>query len=153
MNTVCGTLRLVVKMRKLHLDSEKSKEVYKLCEKNIKCKCCYNNIFEVVTMYMSNFRAGKWKVAYGYVEVMPMLYCRHCFILDDKGTVVDPTIFTQSEPPLEREYLVMFVFDDTDEYLTAIESDDLMPALEKYLREQDKQAIEWAKNNGLILVG
>ena len=140
-------------MKKHQLNIEQSKAVYEHCKQHLQVKHCYNNVFEVVTDYISNFRADKWKVAYGYVEVMVGLYCRHCFILDEHGTVIDPTIYTQNEPPLQREYYVMFAFDDVDEYLTAVESDDYMPALDKYLREQDRKAQQWAKESGIVLVG
>ena len=140
-------------MKKHQLNIEQSKAVFEHCKQHLQMKHCYNNVFEVVTDYMSNFRSGKWKIAYGYVECTPLLYCRHCFILDENGTVIDPTIYTQSKPPLQREYYVMYTFDDVDEYLAAVENDDLMPALDKYLREQDRQAQQWANENGVMFIG
>lgn len=140
-------------MKKHKLDAELSQEVYEYFKEHIQVKSCYNNIFNILTLSNKTFREGKWKVAYGYTEVMPLVYCRHCFILDEYGTVIDPTIYTQSEPPLQREYYVMYVFDDADEYLNAIESDNLMPALDRFLREQDKQAQMWAIKNNMIFVG
>ena len=140
-------------MRKYYLDIEKSKEVYDYFKDNIKVKECYNNIFNVFTLSPKTFRDGKWKIAYGYVEVMPLLYCRHCFILDENDKIIDPTTFAQPEPQLNREYYITTIFDNTDEYLSAIESDNLMPALDKYLKEQDKQAQQWAKNNGVLFIG
>ena len=139
-------------MRKHNLDLVQSKEVYENCKRHIQIKHCYNNVFEVVTDYMRKFRLGKWKIAYGYTEVMAGLYCRHCFILDEHNKVIDPTIYAQKEQP-NREYYVMAIFDDVDEYLAAIESEDYMPALVKTLREQDKQAQQWANENGILLVG
>ena len=139
-------------MLKHALDLEQSKVVFEHCEKHLKQKHCYNNVFEVTTDYTSNFRAGKWRVAYGYTEVMTGLYCRHCFILNEGGEVIDPTIFCQTEQR-DRAYYTMFVFEDYDEYLTAIEGENYMPALDKYLREQDRQAQKWAKENGIIFVG
>ena len=140
-------------MRNLQLDIETSKEVYDYFKSQIKVKECYNNVFNIFTLSPKTFRDGKWKIAFGYTEVMPLLYCRHCFIIGENGKVIDPTIYTQSNPQLNRDYYVMAVFDDTDEYLNAIESDDLMPALDKHLRVQDKQAQEWAKENGMIFIG
>lgn len=142
-------------MKKHTFNVELSREVYNHCEGYIKPKHCYNNIFEVVTDYIEKFRSdkNKWKVCYGFTEVMLGLYCRHCFILDEHGEVIDPTIFTHKEPPLEREYYTMYVFEDVDEYLTAIEENDLMPALDKYLREQDMKAQKWAIEQGIILIG
>lgn len=140
-------------MRKHKLNIELSREVYEYFKDCIKGKECYNNVFNVFDLSNRTFREGKWKIAYGYMEVMAGLYCRHCFILDENGAVIDPTIFTHDELLSEREYYTMFVFDDVDEYLTAIESNDLMPILDKYLREQDKEAHLWAKEQGIILVG
>ena len=139
-------------MRKCQLDIEKSREVYEYFKDNIKVKECYNNVFKVFELSQKTFRDGKWKIAYGYVEVMAGLYCRHCFILDENGKVIDPTIFAQTEQRLQREYYVMAVFDDVDEYLTAIMNDDCMPALDKYFREQDKKAQKWAIDNGIIFI-
>ena len=140
-------------MRKLNLDKIKSKEFYDYFKDNIKMKECYNNVFNVFTLCPKTFREGKLKVAYGYTEVMPLLYCRHCFIIDENDKVIDPTIYAQSEPNLDRDYYVMFVFEDTDEYLNAIESDNLMPALDKFLRVQDIEAQQWARENGIIFMG
>lgn len=140
-------------MRRYEFDIDKSKEVYEYFKDEIKIKECYNNIFNVFTLSPKTFREGKWKVAYGYVEVMAGLFCRHCFIIDENDKVIDPTNFAQENPPLDRTYYVMAVFDDADEYLSAIEQNDLFPALDKYLREKDKQAHLWARENGVILAG
>lgn len=142
----------MIEMRKCKLNIETSKEVYDYFKDIIKVKECYNNVFSVFEMNIKNFRDGKWKVAYGYVEVMAGLYCRHCFIIDEHGAVIDPTIFAQTEPPFEGEYYVMCAFDDVDEYLNAIEENDLMPALNKYLLVQDIKAQKWAKDNGIIFI-
>lgn len=138
-------------MRKYQLDLIQSKAVYDHCKRHIQIKHCYNNVFEVVTDYISNFRTGKWQVAYGYTEVMTGLYCRHCFILDEHGKVIDPTIYAQSEQQ-DREYYVMAVFDDVDEYFDAIEKEHYMPALERHLQEQDNKACQWASENGIIFI-
>lgn len=140
-------------MIKYQLDFDKSKEVYEYCKQHLEMKMCYNNIFECVTDYMSNFRSGKWKVAYGFTSVMANVYCRHCFIIDENNNVIDPTIFTKSEQSKDTDFYVMFVFDDVDEYLSAIENDNYMPALENYLKDKDKQAFLWAHENGIVLIG
>ena len=139
------------KMRQYNLNFEQSKAVYERCKQYIKVNHCYNNIFEVVTDYMSNFRSGKWKIAYGYTGTIPLVYCRHCFILDENEEVIDPTIFAQPDQS-DREYFVMATFEDVDEYITAIENEGCYPALNKYLREQDIQAFKWAKENSIILI-
>lgn len=140
-------------MRKYQLDYEKSKEVYEKCKPHIHFKECYNNVFNVVTDYISTFRSSEWKVAYGFVEVMAKLYCRHCFIIDENGKAIDPTICTNTDPNTQREYLVMRTFDDIEEYFTAIEQENYFPALDKYLLANSIQAREWANKNGIILTG
>lgn len=139
-------------MIKYQLDYDKSKEVYEYFKDAIKIKECYNNIFNILTLSNKTFREGKWKVSYGYTEVMPLVYCRHCFILDEKDKVIDPTLFAGSEQP-HRQYCVMYVFDDVDKYLNAIENDNLMPALNGYLKEYEKTAHEWALTQGIVLIG
>lgn len=144
-----------MKMRKCQLDIEKSQEVYDYFKDIIEIKKCYNNVFSVFELSPKHFREGKWKVAYGYAEVMAGLYLRHCFILDEHGAVIDPTAFAKADPQLQREhreYYVMAVFDDVDEYLTAIEENDYMPALERYLFVQDVKAHHWAKEKGIVFV-
>lgn len=140
-------------MKKHTLNVELSREVYEHFKDYIKIKECYNNVFTVFEYNPKPFREGKWKIAYGYFEVMAALYCRHCFILDEHDAVIDPTIFANSEPQAQREYYVMAVFDDMDEYLTAIEENDCMPALNKHFLASDIKAQLWAKENGVIFVG
>ena len=139
-------------MRRATLDVEKSREVYEYFKDYIKVKECYNNVFNVFDLSNKTFREGKWKIAYGYTEVMAGLYCRHCFILDENDRVIDPTLFVQTDPPLTRDYYVMTVFTNIDDYLCAIEDNDLYLALDKPLRKQDQQAQQWARNNGLIFI-
>lgn len=140
-------------MRKCFLDYDKSKAVYENCKQYIEIKKCYNNVFQVVTDYISQFRNGELKVAYGYVETMAGVYCRHCFIIDENSKVIDPTIHTNTDPNFYRTYLITKAFDDVDEYLNAIENENYMPALDIYLANETKQAQKWATNNGYILIG
>lgn len=140
-------------MRKCQLDIEKSHEVYEYFKENIKVKQCYSNVYNVFELSPKTFREGKWEIAYGYVEALAGVYCRHCFILDEHGKAIDPTVFAQTEPLLQSEYYVMAVFDDMDEYLTAIVENDYMLALDKYFKEQDRQAQQWAREKGIIFIG
>lgn len=140
-------------MDRYELNIEQSKRVYEECKPYIEFKMCYNNVFHCVTDFNGKFRSGKWKVAYGYVETMAGVYCRHCFIIDENNKVIDPTIFTNTDTNYHRTYLLLKAFDDVDEYLAAIEWDNLMPALEGYLQDDTKEAYKWAENKGYILIG
>lgn len=139
-------------MKKHLLDVETSRAVYNNCKPFLQAKMCYNNVFNVVTEYISDFRSGKYKVAYGYMSVFGSVLCRHCFIIGEDDRVIDPTIFVGSTSA-DREYYSMMIFDDIDKYFEAIESDEYYPALERYLRERNKAAWKWAKTNNKILTG
>lgn len=136
-----------------NLDIEKSKAVFEYCKSRLAMKECYNNIFKVVTDYISKFRNDEWKVAYGYVTVFENVMCRHCFIIDEKGEVIDPTIFTTPHIDTDRQYITMKIFDDIDDYFNAIEQENYFPALDKTLRENAVQTQKWANENGYILTG
>lgn len=140
-------------MRKHELDVEQSKAVYEYCKSRLAMKECYNNVFNVVTDYISNFRSGKWYVAYGYVTVFENVMCRHCFIIAENGKVIDPTIFTTPHLDTDRQYITMKIFDDIDEYFDEIEKADYYPALDMYMRKYTVQAEKWAIENGFILTG
>lgn len=140
-------------MDRYELNIEQSKRVYEECKPYIEFKMCYKNVFHCVTDFNSKFRSGEWKVAYGYVEAIAGVYCRHCFIIDENNKVIDPTIFTNTDTNYHRTYLLLKAFDDVDEYLAAIEWDNLMPALEGYLQDDTKEAYKWAENKGYILIG
>ncbi len=138
-------------MRFLSLDSEKSKAVYTRLRKVIEPKMCYNNVFHVVSHYQEKFFTGEWKVAYGFVSSAHPVFCRHCFLLDG-GAVIDPTVFASGNPTEGRKYYVTKVFDELEEYLDAIAGEDNMPALERFLLEQDAAAIQIAIENGLLFI-
>lgn len=140
-------------MDRYELNIEQSKRVYEECKPYIELKMCYNNVFHCVTDFISKFRSGKWKVAYGYVETMAGVLVRHCFIIDEHDKVIDPTVCTITDPDYNKAYLLLKAFDDVDEYLTAIEQDKFMPALENYLKDDTKEAYKWAENKGYILIG
>lgn len=137
---------------KHNLNIDKSKEVYNHCKPLIQSKMCYNNVFHVVTEYISKFRTCEWKAAYGYMTVFDNILCRHCFIIDENEKVIDPTIF-YGQLNTDREYYSMKVFDDVDIYFEAIENENYYPALDRYLYEETKKSNEWANENGFILTG
>lgn len=140
-------------MRKYELDAEKSKSVFDYCKHALLVKECYNNVFKVFDCCNGNFYDGKWKVAYGYVSSVRNILCRHCFIIDENGKAIDPTIYTQNKARTDREYYAFKVFDDVEEYLNAIEKNNLYPALDRVLQNEEKQAHEWALDNGYFLAG
>lgn len=141
-------------MKKYYINYQLSREAYSICPQLIEPKQCYVNIFHMLTECSEKFRLKKWKIAYGYMCIMPLVYVRHCFIIDDNGSVIDPTIFAIKALPENEslEYLVMSVFDDVNIYLDAVQQEDNYPALLEHFRNEDKQAWEWGLNNGIVLL-
>ena len=139
-------------MKEYKINIDKSKEVFNKCKSHIAIKECYNNVFRVSTDYSKNFNNNKWRVTYGYMTVTVNLLCRHCFIIDENNEVIDPTILLtfKGEAP---QYFAMKIFDNYNEYLSAIERERRFPALNFYLRNEDFQAEKWAQKNNYILIG
>ena len=141
-------------MEKYNLNAEASKYVYNKDKNAYQMKECYINVFRAVCNHMENVKSGKWKIAYGYISSIHNLLARHCFILDENNTVVDPTIYTTNfEDREDSDYYVMYIFDDVEKCIDAIESENGYPALDKYLMEYTKQATKWSIENGFLLIG
>ena len=47
----------------------------------------------------------------------------------------------------------MYLFDDVEKYIDAIESENGYPSLDIYLMEYTKQATKWSIENGFLLNG
>lgn len=135
-------------MDRIYLNAEQSKAVFDGC-KDINTKECYNNIFKVVLQYTTKFVKGEWHVAYCYMKVFDNVYCRHCIAIDENGQAIDPTLFATHRESVEgKEYLISYVFDDINDYYSALHSNDCFPDLAHYLRDKDADAREWATKNG-----
>ena len=137
------------------LDTKTSKSVYKSVKREMEPKMCYNNVFKTVSKYLDFFNDGRWKVAYGYMRTLPTVFCRHCFILDTRSNlVIDPTIFASgTDDTTERDYYIFKVFDELEDYITAIDESDRLPALDYYLSKEDNEAQLVGFENGLIFIG
>lgn len=142
-------------MQKLELDPQKSKLLYEEHPANYRMRECYANVYRAVTDYMDRFRSGEWKVVYGYYTIseMPELMPRHCFILDEAGRVIDPTIFSHKKVNVEHDYYAMYVFSDPKEYMTAVANEGFYPSLERFMQPYIRQAYEWAKAHNLHVCG
>lgn len=140
-------------MEKHELNFAGSQRVYKSAPRKFAAKDCYHNIFRLMQMEEYNFRHGTWKIAYGYMRSIENVYVRHCFVLDQNGLVIDPTLFTHTEKSELPHYYVFAVFNRMEEYLSALESDHYNPALKSYLREYDVCATMWGIEQGLAFIG
>ena len=110
------------------------------------------NIFHVLTLYPRVFQSGEWKIAYGYVNSIDGVYCRHCFILAGEQ-VIDPTLFASDRDNPDRSYFITKVYDKTEDYLAALDAEENYPALTTQLRNEDLAAQQWGMENGYLFIG
>lgn len=146
---------MLVKKHKLNL--ELSKEVYEECRAFLAVKECYVNIFYTMTMFTEKFKSGEWKIAYGYIRVLPdhRMMARHCFIVNDRGEAIDPTLFTQKhfKETTDKEHVSFFMFDDLQEYIEAVENNDNVPDLIIPLIDLERETSDvWAEKEGWTLI-
>ena len=138
-------------------DIETSKQVYKSLEGVIQPKRCYNNIFDTVTANGSKFANDTWKIAYGYIQMIegePFM-ARHCFIVDEKGNAIDPTLiatngFEEMKDYKHTSYTILKLV----EYLHFIDKNDQNPDMMDVFRKlESKTIVPWALKNKIILMG
>lgn len=144
-------------VRTHNLNLEESMKLNEEMNGIIEVKHCYTNIFYVAIRNSEKFANGEWKVAYGYMTILPNqpLMARHCFIVNDKGEAIDPTIvatssFDADEP---REYVSFHIFDDMEEYLGEVEENNNVPDLiNPFWDLENKQSEPWAREHGCVLI-
>lgn len=80
---------------------------------------------------------------------------RHCFIVDDKGRAIDPTVLTVEERENKdgTVYMAYMVYDDVDQYIQAVEKNDYYPDLLRPLREKDIAAFKELQEKGYVMLG
>lgn len=140
-------------MEQHSLNIELSRTVYQKYKKGIEAKQCYTNVFFLLSKELSRFESGEWRVAYGFVSSIECVFCRHCFILERDGKVIDPTMFASDRDTSERTYFVMKVFDKVADYIAAIDADNGYPSLGRYLSEIELDAQMWGAKNGYLFIG
>jgi hypothetical protein len=134
------------------LNIELSRQVYENLNDLIEPKRCYDNVWFVTTYGNRNeFRTGEWKIAYGFVKAIDRLLVRHCFIVNDNGEVIDPTIVsTGSFKEDDDHYYISYALLNLKEYHKLIEK-DRNPTLFTTLRDKEKLAREWGNDKDIIL--
>ena len=140
-------------MEQHFLNTELSREVYKKYRRGIKAKECYTNVFFILSKEFSKFQSGEWRVAYGFVSSIDHIYCRHCFILERDGRVIDPTMFASDRDTTERTYFVMKAFEKVDDYISAIDAENGYPSLGRHLLKAEMKAQKWGAENGYLFIG
>lgn len=139
------------------LNLDLSRVVYDTCQNEIKTKECYINIYKTIDYFRERYDSGEWKIAYGYFTVMPSthLMARHCFIVNDKGEAIDPTLLKlhSLEDGAGREYISFAIFKTLDTYLESVSKNQQVPDLIKPLKKMDNHAFLWAYQNKRLLIG
>lgn len=140
------------------LNMVESLELYQEFEDIIKIKECYTNIFYIFSRKRNSFRYDGWKVAYGYVSILPGLpiMARHCFIVNSQGEAIDPTLFINEksiEQEMNIEYVTFKIFESDDEYLSALTNNKEIADLNHLLLPLDKELEHlWAREVGMVLI-
>lgn len=95
-------------MESYKLNYKLSKKIYKHHKQKIRLNMCYSNIYLIRNcVELDNY---SYKIAYGYLLDSENIYTRHCFILLEDNTVIDPTIFVFTTPEDVVEYFIIKSF-------------------------------------------
>lgn len=99
-------------MESYKLNYKLSKKIYKHHKQKIRLNMCYMNIYLIRNCL--ELDGCSYKIAYGYLLDNQNIYTRHCFILLEDNTVIDPTIFVFTTPEDVVEYFVIKSFNLTE---------------------------------------
>ncbi|MCW3793790.1 hypothetical protein OM416_19540 [Paenibacillus sp. LS1] len=137
------------------LNFEQSEEVYNTCKQKIEAGACYNNIFSVMMASKTKLNSKQWRIAYGYYAVQGNIMARHCFIVNEQGEAIDPTLLTHKNRVLneDEEYQSFYLIDNLNEYIELISDSYSNPDLLSSLKEKEQEFFEWARSNDKILIG
>ena len=116
------------------IDFEKSLKIFNENKLLLQIKECYKNIFNLMFIYDEFFK--KWQVCYGYLQLKDNLWCRHCFILNN-DKIINPSIFLTKNNIKNNKYVIFKIFDNLDNYLQAIEQNNLLVDLIDILLNED----------------
>ena len=140
-------------MKKYSFNFEKSKKIYDDNSCNIEVKNCYKNILYIAVEHKKKIKSKQWRITYGYVLSVDNILVRHCFLLDEDDTVLDPTFFSVNRRDIKnRFFYVSYIFVNIEEYLRALQKDGNNAGLYNYLEEYDKKVQEWASEHDLIVI-
>lgn len=86
-----------MKMKEYYLDLKLSQKVYNNNKDLLEIGKCYNNVFNIITC--REIVNKDIKIAYGFIYRKSInIFSRHCFILLEDKTVIDPTtLFWKAE--------------------------------------------------------
>lgn len=105
-------------MESYKLNYKLSKKIYTIYKKELQINMCYSNIYLIRNcLELSNYN---YHIAYGFFVDDEGIFTRHCFILLEDRTIIDPTFFIFAEEEEETaEYFIIKTFNLTD-YMEAV---------------------------------
>ena len=121
-------------MKIYDIDFKKSLQIFNESKQLLQIKECYKNIFNLVSIYDEFFK--EWQACYGYLQLKDNLWCRHCFILNN-DKIIDPTLFLTKNNIKNSKYVIFKIFNNLDNYLQAIEQNNLLVDLIDILLNED----------------
>ncbi|PFR88897.1 hypothetical protein [Priestia megaterium] len=126
------------------LNHKLSTEIYEEFREFIQEQQCYKNIYYVLSQCIHKFKEQGWKIGYGYFSDVNEHYFRHCYIIDEQGTVIDPTymLFNHSVSTKSPVYWT-FTSLDVNEYLALVEKYDNTPSLLKHYESIHRTLFSW----------
>ena len=144
-------------MKEYKFDYEQSKQLYEQHKDRLEVQHCYHNVWHIVTSTEHNnkFKTGEWKVAYGVMPSFRNMMVRHCFIVDDNGNAIDPTLFCIPDISImpDMKYIANIVYKTWEDYFNAVVDNENKPDLCRLLRKRDIEFNEELMKNGMVMIG
>lgn len=149
---------MMEKYKALKVNHELSKEVYKRNIQYIEVKCCYNNVFYIVTEDKESqreARIGNWNIAIGYYsDGTAHYYTRHAFIVDNNAQeVIDPTLAIQDDFNERDVHYYPIVSLSLRDYLLMAQSNEWYTDLTAVLTKEEGELREWLHSQGYRCLG
>ena len=141
----------------LDLNIDSSYEIFNDTKDIIGQGKCYENCLRIVADRLDiAFEVGAVKIGYCYVGGEQYYLVRHCVIIDPDNKVIDPCVFFKNgfedvKKKIENQDIKYYVFAslDRNEYINIAENIDTDLDFRKALKEQEKEVLEFIKENNL----
>lgn len=137
-----------MKMKEYYLDLKLSQKVYNSNKNVLEIGKCYNNIFNIITT--PELVKQDIRICYGFIYRKSInIFSRHCFILLEDNTVIDPTtLFWKAENVADTIIYYPFKAYTFHEYLLVLSKKANRTDLYEELIKEEVQA-----HNNLVELG
>jgi hypothetical protein len=140
------------------INNRLSSNILKMNKDILQPTLCYNNVFELTHRYFDRFVDERFKIAYGYWGNPELNLIRHCYIIDNKDRIIDPSILMLSfnSNLLSNAGYFTFAKLTYEEYIKLsretmrkMKTDEFEPDLKLALKEQEYKFYKFALKNDL----